>query len=105
MTVLALRGCLMDKGRSKDCSQWTVPDWPLAGLSDLIFSQARFLVHGRDRLLGSCEDSIQESRSRSCLIRTGHVTPPSSIGMAGMTVVPLPAETEMLLMVLTNSSA
>ena len=80
MTVLALRGCLTDRGRSRDCSLWTAPDAPLAWLSDLIFSQARFLVQGRDTLLGSCEDSIQESRSSSCLIRTGQVTPQVALG-------------------------
>ena len=78
MTVLALRRCLTDRGRSRDCSLWTAPDAPLAWLSDLIFSQARFLE--RDTLLGSCEDSIQESRSSSCLIRTGQVTPQVALG-------------------------
>ena len=62
-------------------------------------------MEGRDTLLDSSEDRIHESRSRSCLTRTGQVTLPNSIGMAGMTVVPLPAETEMLQMVLTSSSA
>ena len=37
ITVLALRGCLTDKGRSKDCSLVTVPEALLVGLSDLIF--------------------------------------------------------------------
>ena len=105
ITVLALHGCRTDMGRSIDSSLTAVLEEPFAGLSALILSQTRFLVDGRETLLGSLEDSSHESRSSSCLIRTGHVTPPSSMGMARMTVVPLPADTEMLLTVLTSSSA
>ena len=73
-------------------------------LSSLIFSQTMFLVDGSDRLGDSWDDRIQESRDSSWRTSIGHVIPPSSMGMTGMTVVPLPAMTEMFLIVLTSSS-
>ena len=45
----------------------------VVGLSHFTLSQTKFLVTGRDRLGGSCEDRIQESVSISSRTRTGQV--------------------------------
>ena len=53
VTVLDLRGCLMDKGMLSDCSGALGSTELLAGLSALILAQTRFLVDGSNKLGGS----------------------------------------------------
>ena len=87
--VLVLRGCLMEMGMSNEWAVTTAVAAPaVVGLSHFTLSQTKFLVTGRDRLGGSCEDRIQESMSISSRTRTGQVIPPRNRGTDGMTVVP-----------------
>ena len=53
ITVLALSGCLMDKGMSSNCSVGPKSVELLTGLSSLSLAQTRFLVDGSDRW-GGC---------------------------------------------------
>ena len=64
ITVLVLRGCLMDKAMSSDCSGALGSTELLTGLSALILVQTRFLVEGGGggKLGGSWEDNIHESQ-------------------------------------------
>ena len=50
MTVLVFHGCLIDSGRSRDCSLVLGSAWLPAGLSALTLAHTRFLV---DRFGGS----------------------------------------------------
>ena len=102
ITVLALSGCLMAKGMSSDCSGALGSTELLTGLSALILVQTRFLVEGggqvRWQLRGQYPRVLVHllpDQDRTCDASY------SSSGIVGRTVVPLPAETEMLLSVLT----